>query len=138
METDAAAKIISYVGEFILGGITLLAVGVAIWSIRFARSVHAAHVDDLKKTTDKILETNKAYVTSSTQTIEAMGSLKTMVQALNQTLEQNTKVSLDLRSYVESVRSTLDSIIRDAVRRRSSDRWQARPGGGSGEEGGQR
>lgn len=130
-------QVISYVGEFVLGGIALLCIAVAYWAIRELKQAHQNHVKALEKGSEQHVEMHKAYQSSNAQTVAALGRLTDTENTQTAAIQDNTK-SLTrhdaeiraIREEMQSLRRSVDSVIAEAVRRRrSSDRNPVIKGG---------
>lgn len=137
MQASAAAdKVVSSVGEFILGGIALLAIGIAWWAIRQFKEAKDQHIEALKTASDKKDEANDkhaaAYERTARATVGTIEKLTVIEAAQTVAIQENTRAMIDLRGAVDAQKSTIDSVVRAAVSRRSSDRWpiQRPPGEG--------
>lgn len=117
-------QVVSYVGEFILGGIALLALYVAYWAIKQLKTAKDDHIAALNVASDKREEANEkhalAYQATANATVAAIEKLTTTETAQTDAIKDNTRALTDLRGAVNTQNSTLDSIVRDAVRRGSN------------------
>ena len=64
---QVAGQIVSYVGEFALGGIALLGLSIAYWAIKGLKQAHRDHVIALEKAAGQHIEMHKAYQESNAQ-----------------------------------------------------------------------
>lgn len=126
--------IVSYVGEFILGSIALLAIAVAYWAIKQLKDAKNQHIEALNIAADKKdSQTEKhaeAYERMVTATVSAIEKLTATENTQTEAIRGLTEAVDGLRTSVNAQQATLDSVIRDAVRTRrvsgrSSDRWPA-------------
>lgn len=136
-----ADQVVSYVGEFVLGGIALLCLAVAYWAIRELKIAHKDHVKALEAASKQHVEMHKAYESSSSETIAAITRLTdtenaqtTAIQANTVALGRTESAMNSVKSEMDNLRRSVDDIIREAVRQRrlSSDRLQARDSGSPG------
>jgi len=124
-----AEKAVSFVGEFILGGIAIFAIGIAYWVILQWKKKHDEHVADLKIASNQHVEMHKAYQASSAEVVGAINRLTETEKAQTVAIQSSTTELSATRVELASYRSSLDSmnrridevIIRDR-RRTSTDR----------------
>ena len=118
---DIAATATKFVGEFMLGGIALLAIAVAYWAIKQLKLAKDSHIGALNIAADKKDATSEkhavAYQQTATATVAAIEKLTTTETVQTDAIRENTRALVDLRAAVDTQKSTLDSIVRDAVRR---------------------
>lgn len=131
---EVAGKVVSYVGEFILGGIAMLAIGVALWAIRELKAAHKDHVGALEKAGGQHLEMHKAYQESNSETVAAISRLIDIENAQTNAITNTTATLGDMRSQfhgvreeVSNLRRSYDDTVREMVRLKkiSSDRYPA-------------
>lgn len=131
---QVASQVVSYVGEFVLGGIALLCLGVAYWAIRELKQAHKDHVAALEQAGEKHVEMHKAYQSSNSDTVQAIGRLTDTENAQTGAIQANTialgEAKAEMRGVkdeMNSLRRSVDEIIREAVRSRrlSSDHVRA-------------
>lgn len=133
-------RVISGVGDFILGGIAVFAIGIAYWAIKQWRDSRDAHTEDIKDAGKQHIEMHKAYQASNSQTVAAIDRLSETQKAQTTAIEAQTRelttvrVSADgnknetaaLRAEITALGRRVDDVIREAVmRRRSHDRMPA-------------
>jgi hypothetical protein len=123
---QVAGQVVSYVGEFILGGIALFAVGIAYWAIRELKQAHKTHVQTLEKGGAQHVEMHKAYQGSNAEVVQTITRLTDTENAQTAAIQTNTtalgEAKGELRGIKEemaNLRRSVDDIIREAVRRRS-------------------
>jgi hypothetical protein len=130
----AADQVVSYVGEFLLGGIALLCLAVAYWAIRELKHAHKDHVSALEEGSKQHVEMHKAYQASSSSTVSAIEKLTDTENAQTAAIQANTialgeaKAEMHgVREEMSNLRRSVDEIIREAIRsrRHSSDRHRA-------------
>lgn len=130
-DPEAATKVISYVGEFILGGIAVFAIAIAYWAIRELKKAHESHVRSLEKGSAQHVEMHAAYQASNAEVVAAIGRLTDTENTQTAAIQSNTIASSEVKAEVRNsreemtnLRRSVDDIIREAVRRRrhSSDR----------------
>lgn len=134
-EGDLGTQVVGYVGEFVLGGIALLALAVAYWSIKQLKAAKDAHIGALNDASDKKDVTSdnhaKAYQRTAAATVGAIEKLTQTEAMQTDAIKDNTRALTDLRGAVDAQTKTIDSVIREAVRRRSGQNWSpAGEGGG--------
>jgi len=122
---QVADQVISYVGEFVLGGIALLCLAVAYWAIRELKQAHKDHVAALEEASKQHVEMHKAYQLSNSETVRAMGRLTDTENAQTAAIQANTialgeaKAEMrGIKSEMSNLRSSVDNIIAEAIRRR--------------------
>lgn len=129
-----ANQVVSYVGEFALGGIALLCLAIAYWAIRELKQAHKDHVDALESASKQHIEMHKAYESSNSDTIAAIGRLTDTENTQTSAIQANTIALGEAKTEMHGVkeemanlRRSVDEIIREAVRARriSSDRFRA-------------
>jgi hypothetical protein len=142
LQPSAAAsdQVVSWIGEFILGSIALLAVAIAYWAIRQFKDAKNQHIEALNTAADKKDEANEkhvvAYQQTAQMTVAAIEKLTAIEATQTAAIQENTRALTDLRGAIDAQKSTIDSVVRQAVMRRSSDRWPAqRPPPSPGEGG---
>lgn len=131
---QVANQVVSYVGEFALGGVSLLCIWISYWSIRELKKAHQDHVQALEKGSAKHVEMHMAYQASNAETVSAIGRLteteNTQTSAIQTNTAALTQVQAEMgvvKSEMGNLRRSVDDIIREAVqaRRMSSDRYRA-------------
>jgi type II secretory pathway component PulM len=131
---QVADQVVSYVGEFVLGGVALLCLAIAYWSIRELKQAHRDHVGALEAASEQHVEMHKAYQSSNSDTIAAIGRLTDTENAQTTAIQANTVALGEAKAEMHGVkdemgnlRRSVDEIIREAVRGRrlSSDRSPA-------------
>jgi hypothetical protein len=132
---QAADQVVSYVGEFILGGIALLCLYIAYWAIRELKQAHKDHVHALEGASEQHVEMHKAYQSSNADTVQAIGRLTDTENAQTAAIQANTSALGEAKaemhgvaSEMSNLRRSVDEIIREAIRgskRHSSDRHRA-------------
>jgi type II secretory pathway component PulM len=129
-----AGQVISYVGEFVLGGIALLCIAIAYWAIRELKQAHKDHVGALEAAGGQHVEMHKAYQASTSETVAAIARLTDTENAQTTAIQANTAALGETRAEMHGVkeemghlRRSVDEIIKEAVRTRrlSSDRTRA-------------
>lgn len=115
-ETEIGQQVVSYVGEFILGAIALLAIGIAYWAIRELKKAHIEHVKDLKLATKEHVQNQKDSRESNAAVIYAIEKLTLTVNSQTTALRDNTRASGEVKGAIDGLKSVVDSVIRDAVR----------------------
>ena len=135
-----AEQVVSYVGEFVLGGIALLALAVAYWAIKELKAAKNEHIKALNDASMAKDSTNKdhaeAYQRTATATVSAIEKLMLTETTQTDAIRENTRALQDLRGAVDGQTKTIDSVLRDAVRRRSGN-WTAVGGPKPAPEGGE-
>ena len=129
---QTADQVVSYVGEFVLGGIALLCLYIAYWAIRELKQAHKEHVVALKQASEQHIEMHKAYQSSNADTVQAIGRLTDTENAQTAAIQANTIALGETKTEMHGVagemsnlRRSVDEIIREAIqstKRRSSDR----------------
>jgi hypothetical protein len=125
--------VISWVGEFILGGIAIFAIFIAYWAIQQWKLSRDAHTEDLKTAGDQHVEMHKAYQASNSQVVAAIDRLSKTQEAHTLALQSATTelaavkaTSDNSRGAIDTLSRRVDEVIREAViRRRSFDRMPA-------------
>jgi len=131
---QVADQVISYVGEFVLGGIALLCLAVAYWAIRELKQAHKDHVIALEEASKQHIEMHKAYQSSNADTVTAITRLTDTENTQTNAIQANTVALGEMKTEMHGVREemsnlrrSVDDIIAEAVRSRrrrlySSDR----------------
>lgn len=130
-----ADQVVSYVGEFVLGGIALLCLAVAYWAIRELKQAHKDHVGALEQASKQHIEMHTAYQSSNSDTVQAIGRLTDTENTQTTAIQANTvalgEVKIEMHGVageMNNLRRSVDEIIRETIRgtkRLSSDRHRA-------------
>lgn len=120
---------LTLVGNFILGGISVFAVGLMGWAIRELKRVQDARVADQKAFTTELTGFSTRFQEAQASTVSAIDRLTAAENQQTDALKNNTAALSDCKGTMETMRQTIDSVVRDAVRRprTTSGQFPARP-----------
>jgi hypothetical protein len=104
------------IGNFILGGIAIFAVGLMGWAIRELKRVQDARVTDQKAFTTELTAFSSQIRDAQGETVAAINELTVAENQQTDILRSNGEALADCKSSLEGMRQTIDSVVRDAVR----------------------
>ena len=112
----AAAAIVkdSVFGALLLGAVMLL-----VWLVRRVLAVQDARVADQKQMSERLEKAQDRQGQLIEKMTEAFSAFKGSVDSLIQAQESGRNAITELNTSVQQLRTTMDSVIRDAVRRGS-------------------
>jgi high-affinity Fe2+/Pb2+ permease len=130
----AEIAIYSIVKDSVFGALLIVTVILLVWLVRRVLSIQDLRVQDQKDMSDRLEKSQEKTSALIEKMTEAFTTFQSAVDKLNQTQELSREATADLASTVRSLKDTVDSVVRDAVRgpyrssRSRSSLPAARPG----------
>lgn len=122
---DALAVIVK---DSVLGALLVVAVGLCVWAVLRLSSVQNKRVADQKQMNERMEKSQEKMASLIEKMTDAFTGHKAALDRLSDTEKSQTETMVHLCSKMEGVQSTIDSVVRDAVRR--APRRSYTPGSG--------
>ena len=113
---DALAVIIK---DSVLGALLVIAVGLCVWAVLRLNSVQNKRVADQKQMNDRMEKSQEKMAGLIEKMTEAFAGHKAALEKLADTERSQTDTMVKLCGEMRGLQGTVDSVIRDAVRRSS-------------------
>lgn len=112
----AENAVYSIVKDSVFGALLIVAVVLLIWLVRRVLAIQDLRVQDQKDMSARLENSQEKQGALIEKMTEAFSAFKNTVEKLNQTQEMSRGATNDLVVAVRSLQSTVDSVLRDAVR----------------------
>lgn len=116
VQDAAGSAVYSIVKDSVFGALLIVAVVLLIWLVRRVLAIQDLRVQDQKDMSARLEKSQEKQGALIEKMTEAFGAFKNTVEKLNQTQEMSRGATNDLVAAVRSLQSTVDSVLRDAVR----------------------
>lgn len=119
--TEAASTaVFSIIKDSVLGALLIIAVLGVIWLLRKVVTVQDQRIADQKAANEAMERQREKVSDLALKMVHASTQLNASIEKLTDSTEDHTKAIAELRSSFQELKNVVDSVIRDAVRRRSS------------------
>lgn len=116
----ASTAAYSIVKDSVFGALLLIAVVGIIWLIRRLLAVQDLRVADQVRANELMERTRDKTAALMEQVLKASSSVDSALEDMSEAQETQANAIRESRTAIQQVQTTMDSIIRDAVRRRST------------------
>lgn len=114
---DATSRIVK---DSVFGALLVVAVILLVWLVRRVLAIQDLRVEDQKAMSTRLERSQEKQALLIEKMTEAFTGVKATLETLNRTQQESSRVTSDLSNNVKGLQNTVDSVIREAVRSKTS------------------